>query len=282
MAFCTNCGAQVSGAFCVQCGTAAKSSGQSAVPSSAPNASFPHQTAVPHQGQAAAGLARRTHPIVWVLVVVAGLIVLGGVGVLGISYFAYHKVKQAGFDPDLMSRNPGLAVAKIVATVNPDAEIVKTDESAGIITVRDKKTGQVATMTFDEVKKGGKFRFTTEGEHGEKATVEVGGEGKLPAWVPNYPGSNANPQFTMKGNGSDASGEAGGVTFSTSDPPSTVMKFYEDKIKELGMKVSLTTSSGEGGMVVAADETNRRGLTIIVAAGGAEGTGVNLTYTTKQ
>ncbi|MBI4911053.1 MAG: hypothetical protein HY820_46015 [Acidobacteria bacterium] len=227
-------------------------------------------------------MARKTNPIVWVLVVVAGFIVLSGLGVLGISYFAYHKAKQAGFDPDLMSRNPGLAVSKILATVNPDLDIVKTDEAAGIITVRDKKTGQTATMTFDEVRKGGKFRVTTEGEGGEKATMEVGGEGKLPSWVPNYPGSTANPQFTIKSAASDASGEAGSVTFSTSDPPSKVMSFYEHKIKELGMKVNLTTSGGEGGMVVAADETNHRGLTIIVAAGGSEGTGVNLTYTTKK
>jgi len=287
MAFCTNCGAQVSGAFCVQCGNPTKSSGQAAAPPLAPSPpahSYAAQTAAPQQGQSAVGptVTRKTNPIVWVLVVVAGLIVLSGLGVLGISYFAYYKAKQAGFDPDLMSRNPGLAASKILAAVNPDVDIVKTDEAAGMITVRDKKTGQTATITFDEVKKAGRIRFTTEGEHREKATMEVGGEGKLPSWVPNYPGSTANPQFTIKGDASDASGEAGSVTFSTSDLPSKVMSFYEQRIKELGMKVNLTTSGGEGGMVVAADESNHRGLTIIVAAGGSEGTGVNLTYTTKK
>jgi len=112
--------------------------------------------------------------------------------------------------------------------------------------------------------------------------MEIGCDSKLPSWVPNYPGASVKPQLTFKGDANNATGEAGSVSFSTSDPPSKVMTFYQDKIKELGMKVNLTTNTGEGGMIVAADESNHRELTVIVSAAGSDGTGVNLTYGAKR
>src|SRR5215813_11765721 len=116
MAFCTKCGAQVAGAFCVQCGAPAKSgagpAGAAAAPAAAPsyNASAAPVTA-----------ARKTSPIVWILIAVAGVFVLGIVGVMGTTFFLVHKAKQAGLDTDLMSRNPGMAIAKMVTAFNPDA-----------------------------------------------------------------------------------------------------------------------------------------------------------------
>src|SRR5437867_1509742 len=230
MAFCTNCGAQVSGAFCVQCGTPAKSSaGQAASSPSSPSTPAPQpapsytpqpaapQAAPPYQGQpvpGAATVARKTSPIVWILIAVAGIFVLGIVGVVGTGFFLVHKAKQAGLDTDLMSRNPGLAATKLLATMSPDTEVLKTDDSAGTITVRDKKTGKITTITFDEINKGGKFRFTAQDEHGQTASMEIGGDSKLPSWVPNYPGASVKPQLTFKGDANNATGEAGSVSFS--------------------------------------------------------------------
>ena len=98
----------------------------------------------------------------------------------------------------------------------------------------------------------------------------------------NAPGGTVKPQLTIKGNENKDGAEAGNITFSTSDSPSKVMEFYQDKVKELGMKVNLTTNTGEGAMLMAADENNHRELTVIVSAGGSDGTGVNLSYTMKK
>ena len=69
-------------------------------------------------------------------------------------------------------------------------------------------------------------------------------------------------------------GEGGIVTFTTSDPASTVRAFYEAKIKEMGMSVDLTQVSGAGGMVMGQDEGGKRTLHVMVA----EGSG-NTTFT---
>ena len=281
MAFCTSCGAQVNGAFCVQCGTPAKSAGaQASASGPAPQPAQPASGYSP--GAAPAAVASKTSPIVWILVAVAGIFVLGIVGVVGTTFFVAHKIKQAGFDTELMSRNPGMAIAKMVTTFNPDVEVVKTDESAGTITVRDKKSGKVVTMNFDDIKNGGRIRFSAQDDDGKTASMEIGGDSKLPSWVPAYPGATAKPQMTIKGDDSKGAGEAGNVTFSTSDSAAKVTQFYQDKMKELGLKVNLTTNSNEGGMMVAADEDNKRTLTVIITPGGSDGTGVNLIYSTKK
>src|ERR1700733_5329648 len=112
MAFCTNCGATVPGAFCQNCGTPVASAGAAGArpPAAAPGP-------LPQPLPAA---QRRTSPIVWILVIVLGLFVLAGIGTIAAGYFLVHKVRQAGFDPELMQRNPGLAVSKMIATMAPN------------------------------------------------------------------------------------------------------------------------------------------------------------------
>ena len=60
----------------------------------------------------------------------------------------------------------------------------------------------------------------------------------------------------MKADASDG-GEGGNFTFTTHDSPAKVLSFYQDKTKDLGMKVNLTTTGDDGGMIVAADEVHR-------------------------
>ena len=155
MPFCQSCGAQMNGAFCAACGTRAKTgdapAAQSAMPPQAPMQAAP------------VVVASKTSPLVWILVAVAGLFVLGIISVVGTGFFVIHKAKEAGFDSDLMRRNPGLAVAKLVAATNPDLEVVSVDDGKGRITIREKSTGKTTTVTFDEMKRG-KFTFHEEGK----------------------------------------------------------------------------------------------------------------------
>ncbi len=276
MAFCTNCGANVTGAFCNQCGTPVRSAGGQPAPAGQP------MQPSPMMGQpvgAAPVAAKGMSPLVIVLLVIGGLFVLGIVGMVGTGFFLVHKAKQAGFDTELMQRNPAYAAAKLMIAANPDITEVSHDDRAGTVTVRDKKTGEVMTMNFDDIKNG-RMKFTGTDNKGKTATVEIGGgAGKLPSWIPEYPGSTAQATFAVKANGDE--GEGGNFTFTTKDAPSKVLSFYQDKTKDLGMKTNVTTTANEGGMISAADENTDRSLTILVGSSSGETT-VNVTYGRKK
>jgi hypothetical protein len=268
MAFCTTCGGSVNGAFCPQCGTPVSASAGSAPPPPqpayqpppAPVAQPPYQAGPPLPPPAMA--TRRTNPLVWILVIILGLFLLGGLAVVGTGLFVVHKARQAGLDTDLLQHNPGLAVAKMVTAFNPDVEVLHTDDGAGTITVRDRRTGKVTTLSFDDVKNG-RFHFTAQDENGKSASMEFGGSAsKLPSWIPAYPGSTPQVAFTASGD----QGEGGTFSFTTSDAPPKVMQFYQDKFKEMGMKATTVMSSDTGGMVNGADEANNRSLNAVISS----------------
>jgi hypothetical protein len=177
-------------------------------------------------------VARKTSPLVWVLVIVLGMFILGGIGVAAFVALVSHRLHQAG-------------------------------------------------VSFDH-NRDGSVTFQTRGADGKNAVVEFGGSasGKLPSWVPVYPGSEGSSKFAVRGTG-DGGEEGGSFVFTTSDDPDHVKSFYTDKCKGLGMKVNLDTTTSEGGMIIAADEGgDQRSLTVIV--GGHRGeTSVNVTYGRK-
>jgi hypothetical protein len=259
MAFCTSCGATVSGAYCPSCGAPVSGATAAVTP------------------------RRRTSPLVWILVVVLGLFVVGGILTMAGGLFLVHKAREAGVDPDLLRRNPGLAVGKMLAAVNPDVEVVKTDDGAGTITVRDKKTGKVVTLTFDEARKGN-FKFEAHGDDGKNATVEFNGaSGKIPAEVPVYPGAKVEGTFSVTGDGGGGTGSAYQYTFTTSDPARQVMSFYHNKLEDAGMKLALTTNTADGGMLIGEDDARGETINVIVEKGSPEGTtAIRVTTRTKK
>jgi hypothetical protein len=277
MAFCTNCGASVAGAFCVQCGTPVRAGTGPAAASPAPAApSQPYQAPGQPYPQAvpvpSAAAPKKISPLVWVLIILAGCFVLGMIGLVGGGLFVANRI----------AHHPASTVARIIAAANPDAEVVGTDENAGTITMRDRKTGETVTMNLEDAKNG-RIRFSARDDHGKTATMDIGGSaaGKLPSWVPQYPGASSQPTFSVRGESNDESGEGGNVTFTTNDAPSKVLSYYQDKAKELGMKVNLTNTGDQGGMIVASDDDSKRTLTVVVG-GGSSGTAINVTYAAKR
>ncbi len=246
-----------------------------APPQAAPQPAWTGPAAAP-----APVVTRKTSPLIWVLVILVGLFVLGGIAIVGAGYFVVHKARQAGLDPELMQRNPGLAFSKLIAAANPDVEVLKTDDSAGNITLRNRKDGKVITLSFDDLKNG-KFNMRAFDENGKSATVEFGGDVKLPAWVPEYPGSKPVTTFAARGDSNDEQGEGGNFSFTTSDAAEKVVAFYQDKLREQGLKAEFTASGGEGGMVVASNEDNTRSMQIIVGKSDNQ-TSVNVTYGRKR
>jgi hypothetical protein len=243
MAYCTKCGAQVAGSFCSRCGTPAAAAEGTTAPA-----------------------RRRTSPFVVVLIVILCIAAAGIAAVVGTGlYLARH--------------GGGYALAKMIASANPNVEVVRTDEGAGTITLRDRRNGKEVTLTFDDARRGG-FRLLAE-DNGKSASVQIGGEAKPPSWVPAYPGAHAEPVFAAAGESDQGAGEAGNFTLTTADDAAKVMAFYEAQARQLGMRVEVKEHGGERTTIAAKDDEERRGFTAVVIPHFG-GTTVNVTYGRKR
>jgi hypothetical protein len=219
---------------------------------------------------------QKSNVLKWVLIGIGACFMMLVIAVVGIGMFVAHKAKQAGLDPDLIKRSPGLAAAKLMVAANPDVEMVSADEGKQVMTVRDKKTGKVYTMSFDDAKNG-KFTMTENG----KTTLTVGGKAKAPAWVPDYPASD--PQGAFSAQGEDGAG--GTFTFKTKDSSDKVIKYYQDQFKASGLNVTtnITNQNGQStaGMLGAQDEAKKYTVTVILGVEGGDTT-VAVTYATNK
>ena len=230
MAFCQNCGASVDGAFCTNCG---KPMGDAAPP--APQAASPAAPAAPTaQG------AKKRGPPPYILVGCFGLVVLAAIGVMATGWFVKSKLQNAGIDADLMKRNPALASAKLITAMNPNIEVVTVDEGKGTITLKEKSSGRVVTLNFDDVQKG-KISFKEEGK-GE-FSMSSGAGTVAPDWVPPYPGSQGQAVIS----GTDKSGTQGTFTFSTKDSVDQVVAYYAKELPAKGYTVERTMSTRQAG-----------------------------------
>ena len=165
MPFCSSCGSPMEGNFCAKCGTRTGSTATAgSPPPAATPIATPPGTGAPAKEKGTAVLDPGG----------GGIFVLTSIAVIGGGLFVAHKVKQAGIDPELIEKNPGLAAAKMIAAMNPDVDVVSTDENSGTITLRDKKSGETVTMNFEDVEKG---RIVFEGKGGEKVEIQGQGEG---------------------------------------------------------------------------------------------------------
>ena len=135
--------------------------------------------------------------------------------------------------------------------------------------IRDRKTGEEVTLSFDDIKKG-RLRFSARDKNGQMANMEIGGgEGKLPSWVPVYPGAKAQGNMTANGQGADGNGEGGMVSFTTPDSPSRVKAFYQEKCNEMGMSLDMSQLGGAAGMIIGASEDKKTSLQVMVTGDGS-------------
>jgi len=191
--------------------------------------------------------------------------------------------------------NPGFAAAKMMASLNPDVDVVKADESTGKITLRDKKTGKTATLDFQDIQKG---RMSFGGDNREKVDIQGKGEGgmgpmtvkssegtmqfgqaslaKVPNWVPKYPGGQMTGAFSAQREGKDS----GTFQIKCSGSVEQVAVFYEKELTGVGMKIqkrSLQSGGGTMVSVVGTDEPKQRTVNATVTSG-EQGTVAHVVY----
>lgn len=232
---------------------------------------------------------KKMNPIIWIIGGFFGLILLAGIVMVAGGLFLAKKVHDA-------AGNPALATAKLMAMANPDVEIVSSDDAKGTVTFRDKKSGKVITLNFDQIKQG-KIQFEEDGKQvtmdgsgeglniksSDGATVQIGAQAsaKFPEWLPAYPGSTAQGSFALQGN--DESGAA--VSFTTADSVEKVSKFYQDSFKNAGLTVNANLMSQDGktsGGMISAESADRKRSAVVNIASGDDGVTVGVTYSDKK
>jgi hypothetical protein len=245
---------------------------------------------------------KKSNTLTYVLVGCGTFVILGVIAVIAGGYFVFNKAKEAGLDPELMQKQPALATAKMMVAMNPDIELVSVDEAKGLITVKDKNTGETVTINLKEAREG-KVTFGKDGEDEvgveaegdedeDSASLEVktkegtakfgrgaSAEG-LPDWFPVYPGAAVQGNYSSHGK----DGYTGGYQFTTQDSVDSVVKFYEAGLKQAGLKVTtnLVQQDGKvtGGMATGEDQATKRTAFINAAIGDA-GTQVSVVLTSK-
>jgi hypothetical protein len=231
--------------------------------------------------------------IAWIGIGCLALVVIGGIAVVGLGMFAAKKAKDFAHE---MEANPAKTTAEMIVRMNPELELVASDESAGTITIRQKKTGKVATFKYADLEKG---RFTFEGEDGrveintgadgEGVTVKTdegvarfGGSasaGNVPAWVPVHPeATQVDGSFATK----TAGQETGAVSFTVPGGVDGVIAHYRTWMENNGFKVATSAMTEGTGLLVGQNQAQGRNLNVTCAPGDDGGTRVAIQYTSTS
>jgi hypothetical protein len=223
--------------------------------------------------------------LAWVGIGCGVIILLGVIAMLVGGIFVSKKISE-------FKDNPAKA-AEMILKMNPDIDVVSTDDKAGTITIRDKKTGDETTVSFDDIKNGkiafktkdGTASFDANSKDGTiKVTDDKGNVSQLgatstenlPAWIPTYTNGESTGAFSAT---DSAEGKSGAFTVATTDSVDAVMSFYESKLKEAGFQVNKTSFPG-GGHLAGTSDGDKRTLSVQVGTGDGKTTAL-VTYNDK-
>jgi hypothetical protein len=193
-----------------------------------------------------------------------------------------------------MEKNPARAAALLALRMSPDIEVLSTDDAKNSVTFKDKKSGKVTTMSFDDIAKG---KLTVKDSEGHEVIIDaskaqtdgaikitgpdgstvIGGSdaaNNLPDWVPNYPGAKPG-QGGMK---AEKDGVLSGLSIAEStDPAAKVKEFYETKLKADGYQVESVAIGADAAQLTAKKATPKSAINITISTDSGK-TNVMVTY----
>lgn len=232
-------------------------------------------------------------PWAWVAIGCGGMIVVFFIVIsLGGMFFA----KKVGDMAEDFQENPA-AAAEMLIKMNPDLELVESDRDEGTLTIRDKDSGEVITVNYEDIQEGKLSFETDEGEvtisatgdpeegmltvtkDGEEAMQFGSGEIQdVPDWVPLYPGAEATGTYSA----STPDGIGGSFQMNSTDSVDDVLAYYVKQLEGDGWSVQKTEYSGpdgKGGQVIASME----GRTVmLILSSSEEGTQAMVNYSDSQ
>jgi len=193
---------------------------------------------------------------------ISGLAIVG-IGCLGLIVIAFlgGGFLVAKFMPKLkemageFEKDPAKAATLMALKMNPDVEILNTDDTKREVTFKVKSSGETTTISFDDFEKG---KITLKNDKGEEYGIDAskaqtegvvikGPDGQTitggnaaatapPAWVPLYPGLALQDGGArmQRPDGSMSGLVVGKVGASLAD----VRLYYENELKSQGYEVN--------------------------------------------
>lgn len=238
------------------------------------------------------GERKGLHPLAWVGIGCAVIVIFLAIVITVVCGFAAKKV---GDFAQQAEKDPG-AVVEFFVKMNPDVEVVSRDAEKGEITIRNKKSGEVVTVNYQDLKDGkvsfdsGEGTVSIDARDGESGgmTIEgadgnlkIGGAASpddLPGWIPVYPDAG---EITGSYTQQTADGKAGTFTYQCADDVETVKLWYASEVEALGMQVEQSTMAGGGqSMAIVSGSDATRELTANVVSMDT-GTQVTVQYSEK-
>ena len=253
---------------------------------------------VPPPIPGAAPVKKGLSPLVWMAIGCGGLALIGVVVSVLLGVFVFQRGRDmvedatgsgsvAEFLEDLQD-NPARTAAETMIRVNPELDLVASNDGAGTITFRNTRTGEEATLNYEDIAEGRFSMTTSEGEVSIDASGQAGGgvtlsgpDGEtrfgasadlsvVPDWVPVYPGA-ADTRSMM--HAVTADGVMGALTSTTSDDLQTVVahfrQVFEDEGYQIGSESVTTTGDRALGAITGerADEGQSINVVIVENAG---------------
>ena len=223
-------------------------------------------------------------PLAWIAIGCGGLTVLGIIALVVVFGFGAMKAKQF---VEEHKDNPAKAAAEMMVRLNPELDLVDSDDEAGTLTIRNKKTGEEATVNFEDIAEGrieystseGDFSIDASGAGEEGGVVVQTPEGEtrfgagtdlkdLPDWVPLYPGATE----VKSGYQAVTNGKAAGMISSrTSDGIDAATERYKEVLEDAGYTINTQHSTTTGGASQSMMFASREGRTVNVVLAEKEG-----------
>ena len=249
-------------------------------------------------------------PWAWIAIGCGGLVVVGFIAFIALGAFVFKKGTEVAQEITGASSleefaqesrgEPGQSpLPRWRCASIPELELISTDDEAGTITFHNTKTGEEATLNFEDIAEGRFSMTTSEGEfsidanQGEEGGITFSGPdgetrlgasadlGDVPDWVPLYPGAtDAQSAFHT----TSGEGMMGAMTSKTTDEAKQVVAHYKELFEEKGYTIqteSVTTTPDGSLGVISAELTDGGTLNVMAAQQSAETT-VTLNYNVKN
>jgi len=205
---------------------------------------------------------------------------------------ACNKISEVAGD---FTKNPAKATAMLVLKMNPDIEIISTDDTKNEVTFKEKQSDEVITMSFDDLaqgkltmkdskgevisidgsKAGSDGKITIKGKNGEESVIDTSGAKEGQMKIKSKDGEMTigggslsdlpawvpvYPGATSTNGGGMKSVKenvaTGAVGLQSADPVGKIKEFYEAKLKEAGYKVESNEITADGKQTVILNATN--------------------------
>lgn len=248
-------------------------------------------------------------PLAWVAIGCGGIIIVGFLVFFLLAIFIFQRgramVEDATGSSSIsefledMEDNPAKTAAETMIRLNPDLETVATDDEAGTITFRNNRTGEEATLNFEDIAEGRFSMTTSEGDFaieadaaGAGGVTVTGPEGEtrfgagadlsdVPDWVPAYPRATETQGMMHS---TTAEGVAGSFTSKTADDAQTVVAYFKELFEDQGYEIGSEsmTRTGDGAFgTITGELGDGRSVNVVIIEGDGESQ-VTITYNQKR